>query len=138
MAFSSITWFSERMFPAIRRFLEFAERVRDTTWEIFANQDVPFEDVIKSRKADGTLCPEPFFHINFNCYRAYGGSSNYVLEPAKIQVVPIPSISQGAFYRLNFFMVERESGWRSVHRLQHRTITAASLRCGCLKDFRSS
>jgi non-ribosomal peptide synthetase component F/thioesterase domain-containing protein/acyl carrier protein len=93
-------------------FLELAERVRDTSWEIFANQDVPFEDVIKSLEADGYACPEPFFNVNFNCYRAYGGSSNYVLEPSKVQVVPIPSISQGALYRLNLFMVERESGWR--------------------------
>lgn len=93
-------------------FLELAERVRDTTWEIFANQDVAFEDVIKAREADGDSCPEPFFYVNFNCYRAYGGSSNYVLEPSNTQVVPIPSISQGALYRLNFFMVERESGWR--------------------------
>jgi non-ribosomal peptide synthetase component F/thioesterase domain-containing protein len=93
-------------------FPELAERVRDTTWEIFANQDVAFEDVIKARKVDGETCPEPFVHVNFNCYRAYGGSSNYVLEPANIHVVPIPSISQGALYRLNFFMVERESGWR--------------------------
>jgi non-ribosomal peptide synthetase component F/thioesterase domain-containing protein len=93
-------------------FLELAERVRDTTWEIFANQDVAFEDVLKARKADGDSCPEPFVHVNFNCYRAYGGNSNYVLEPSKIHVVPIPSISQGALYRLNFFMIERESGWR--------------------------
>src|SRR5258706_4332348 len=94
------------------RFPELVERVRDTTWEIFANQDVAFEYVIKARKADGDSCPEPFVHVNFNCYRAYGGNSNYVLEPANIHVVPIPSISQGALYRLNFFMVERESGWR--------------------------
>lgn len=94
------------------QFLELAERVRDTTWEIFANQDVAFEDVVNARKADGDPCPEPFVHVNFNCYRAYGGSSNYVLEPGNIHVAPIPSISQGALYRLNFFMVERESGWR--------------------------
>src|ERR1700730_14039510 len=94
------------------RFVDLAERVRDTTLEIFANQDVAFEDVIEARKADGDSCPEPFSHVNFNCYRAFGGSSNYVLEPSKVQVVPIPSISQGALYRLNFFMVERESGWR--------------------------
>lgn len=94
------------------RFLDLEERVRDTTLEIFANQDVPFEDVIKALKADGNLCPDPFVFVNFNCYRAHGGSSNYVLEPSKVHVAPIPSISQGALYRLNFFMVERESGWR--------------------------
>jgi non-ribosomal peptide synthetase component F/thioesterase domain-containing protein len=99
------------------RFSELADRVRDTTLEVFANQDVPFEDVIAARKAaarkvDGQSCPEPFVHVNFNCYRAFGGSSNFVLQPSKVDVVPIPSISQGALYRLNFFMVERESGWR--------------------------
>ncbi|MGJ4940736.1 condensation domain-containing protein [Bradyrhizobium sp. HKCCYLS1011] len=94
------------------RFIDLADRVRDAMLEIFANQDVPFEDVIKARAADRDIDPEPFFVVNFNCYRAYGGSSNSVIEPAKIQVTPIPSISQGALYRLNFFMVERESGWR--------------------------
>jgi non-ribosomal peptide synthetase component F/thioesterase domain-containing protein/aryl carrier-like protein len=94
------------------RFWEFAERVRDTTWEILANQDVAFEDVIKARKSDGDPCPEPFMHVNFNCYRAFGGNSNFVLGTPGIHVVPIPSISQGALHRLNFFMVERESGWR--------------------------
>jgi non-ribosomal peptide synthetase component F/thioesterase domain-containing protein len=93
-------------------FVELAERVRDTTWEIFANQDFAFENFIEARKADGDPCPEPLVHVNFNCYRAYGGNSNCVLQPSKIQVVPIPSISQGALYRLSFFMVERESGWR--------------------------
>jgi non-ribosomal peptide synthetase component F/thioesterase domain-containing protein len=93
-------------------FLELAERVRDTTLEIFANQDVAFEDVVKARMADGDPCPEPLAYVNFNCYRAYGGSSNCVLEPSKLHMAAIPSISQGALYRLNFFMVERESGWR--------------------------
>ena len=94
------------------RFLDLEERVRDTTLEIFANQDVPFEDVIKALDAAGDVSPDPFVLVNFNCYRAHGGSSNYTLEPSKVQVAPIPSISQGALYRLNFFMVERESGWR--------------------------
>lgn len=92
------------------QFVTLAERVRDTTWEVIANQDVPFEEVIKARGADGMLGQVPF--VNFNCYRAYGGSSNFALEPSNIQVVPVPSISQGALYRLNFFMIERESGWR--------------------------
>lgn len=94
------------------RFLDLEERVRDTTLEIFANQDVPFEDVIEALQAAGNVAPDPFVLVNFNCYRAHGGSSNYTLEPSKVRVTPIPSISQGALYRLNFFMVERESGWR--------------------------
>lgn len=94
------------------QFFELAGRVRDTTLEIFANQDVAFEDVIKARRADDISCPEPFAFVNFNCYRAYGGNSNFVLKPSNVQMAPIPSVSQGALYKLNFFMVERESGWR--------------------------
>jgi non-ribosomal peptide synthetase component F/thioesterase domain-containing protein len=116
-------------------FLELAERIRDTTWEIFANQDVAFEDVIKAREAEGDSCPEPFVHVNFNCYRAYGGNSNFVLEPSKIQVMPVPSISQGALYRLNFFMVERESGWRlSVE--YNRSYYSRQLALQMLENFR--
>lgn len=116
-------------------FPELAERVRDTTWEIFANQDVAFEDVIKARQADGESCPEPFIHVNFNCYRAYGGNSNFFLEPSKIQVVPVPSISQGALYRLNFFMIERESGWRlSVD--YNKDYYSREFALQLLKDFR--
>jgi non-ribosomal peptide synthetase component F/thioesterase domain-containing protein len=94
------------------RFVELAERVRDTTLEIFANQDVPFEDVLKSLRAEQADCPEPFVDINFNCYRAFGRDADPFLRPSNVRVTPVPSIAQGALYRLNFFMVERESGWR--------------------------
>ena len=116
-------------------FSELAERVRETTWEIFANQEVPFEQAIQALEAEGKSCPEPFFSINFNCYRAYGGSSNFVLEPSKVEVVPIPSFSQGALYRLNVFMIERESGWRlSIDYNADRYTRPFALRI--LEDFR--
>jgi non-ribosomal peptide synthetase component F/thioesterase domain-containing protein len=94
------------------RLVELAERVRDTTFDIFANQDIPFEDVLKSLRAEQGNCPEPFVDINFNCYRAFGQDADPFLGPSGIRVTPVPSIAQGALYRLNFFMVERESGWR--------------------------
>jgi len=70
---------------------------------------VEFEDVIDERKADGEDSPSPFFLVNFDWY---GKSSGYVLKPSQIEMVSIPSISQGAFCKLNFFVVERENGWR--------------------------
>lgn len=94
------------------RFEELAERVRDTTFEIFANQDIAFEDVLKSLRAEDVDCPEPFVHVNFNCYRAFGEGTDPLLAPPNVRLTPVPSIAQGALYRLNFFMVERESGWR--------------------------
>lgn len=93
-------------------FEELAERVRDTTLEIFANQDIAFEDVLESMAAEGIELPEPFAQINFNCYRAFGAGADPLLGPLQVRVTPVPSIAQGALYRLNFFMVERESGWR--------------------------
>ena len=94
------------------QFTELAKRVRETTWEVLANQDVAFEDVIKVRNEDGDPCPDPFCHVNFNCYRAYGGSSNFEFAHSGVRVIPIPSPSPGAMYSLYFFMVERETGWR--------------------------
>jgi non-ribosomal peptide synthetase component F/thioesterase domain-containing protein len=90
-------------------FREFEERVRNTVWEMFANQDLAFEDVIDARKTDGDICPDPFFLVNFDWY---GKSAGYVLKPSQIELVSIPSISQDAFCKLNFFVVERENGWR--------------------------
>src|SRR5215510_4906007 len=91
-------------------FAEFLQSVRDAVWEAMANQDVAFERVIEaiSLRDDPD---EPAIVINFNCYRAYGGSSDFQLAPNGPRVVPIPSKSQGALYDLNFFMVEREAGW---------------------------
>lgn len=94
------------------RFEELADRVRDTTLDIFANQDVAFEDVLESIRAEGVDCPQPFVHVNFNCYRAFGEGADPCLGPSKVRMTPVPSIAQGALYRLNFFMIERESGWR--------------------------
>lgn len=92
-------------------FPKLLERVQDTAWQIFANQDVPFENVVSRLEATDAPCPIPFSVINFNCYRAYGGSSDFVLDPG-VRVSPMPSKSQGALYDLNLFMVERETGWR--------------------------
>jgi non-ribosomal peptide synthetase component F/thioesterase domain-containing protein len=93
-------------------FPEFAVRVKDAALEAFANQDVPFENVLKSLSSDHKSAPEPFHVVNFICQREYARASTFVFEFAGIRMSTMPSKSQGALYDLNFFMVEREAGWR--------------------------
>jgi non-ribosomal peptide synthetase component F/thioesterase domain-containing protein/acyl carrier protein len=93
-------------------FPEFATKVRDTVLEAFANQDVPFEYVVKTVRSGQLLQVEPFFVVNFICQREYARAATFVFEFAGIRMSTMPSKSQGALYELNFFMVEREVGWR--------------------------
>jgi non-ribosomal peptide synthetase component F/thioesterase domain-containing protein len=93
-------------------FVDFEKRVRDTVWEAFANQDIPFENVLKALKPGDDAFREPFFRINFICQREYARASEFVFEFAGTRMSTMPSKSQGALYDLNFFMVEREAGWR--------------------------
>ncbi len=93
-------------------FVDFAKRVRDTVWDAFANQDVPFENVVRAMQPGANSFNEPFFLLNFICQREYARASEFVFEFAGIKMSTMPSKSQGALYDLNFFMVEREAGWR--------------------------
>ena len=117
-------------------FGELEASVRDMVWEGLANQEVPFERVIDSLASADKETPEPFCTINFVCQRAFGGSSNLEFESCGIKAIPMPSKTQGALYDLNFFMIERESGWRLSLEFNtdlYRNDTAEQL----LNDFRS-
>jgi condensation domain-containing protein len=93
-------------------FPEFVAQVRDTVWEAFANQDVPFGNVVKEARGSPESQSDPFFFVNFICQREYARAATFVFEFAGIRMSTMPSKSQGALYDLNFFMVEREVGWR--------------------------
>ena len=116
-------------------FADFAKRVRDTVWDAFANQDVPFENVVEALQPGAGTFGEPFFLINFICQREYARASEFVFEFAGIKMSTMPSKSQGALYDLNFFMVEREAGWRlsvEYNTDLYRGATARQM----LQDFR--
>jgi non-ribosomal peptide synthetase component F/thioesterase domain-containing protein/aryl carrier-like protein len=117
-------------------FSELLSLVRDTVMEGFANQEVPFEHIVKSLTVSGQPAPEPFYVINFICQRAFGGSSRSVFGSTGVQATPIPSVPQGALHDLNFFMIEREDGWRISLEFNtdlYRASTAQHL----LDDFRA-
>jgi non-ribosomal peptide synthetase component F/thioesterase domain-containing protein len=92
-------------------FSAFLERVRESVWEALANQDAPFDDVIRT-VAPSAAVTDDLFSINFVCQREYGrnGPSNFALD--NVMMTTLPSKSQGALYDLNFFLVEREARWR--------------------------
>lgn len=93
-------------------FVDFAKRVRETVWDAFANQDVPFENVVQALETGANGFNDQFFLLNFICQREYARASEFVFEFAGIRMSTMPSKSQGALYDLNFFLVEREAGWR--------------------------
>ena len=93
-------------------FADLALRVRDTVWDAFANQDVPFEEIVKEVAGERGPLADAFYVVNYICQREYARASTFVFEFAGLRMSTMPSKSQGALYDLNFFMVEREAGWR--------------------------
>jgi len=93
-------------------FADLALRVRDTVWDAFANQDVPFEEVVREVAGERGSLADAFYVVNYICQREYARASTFVFEFAGLRMSTLPSKSQGALYDLNFFMVEREAGWR--------------------------
>ena len=97
-------------------FAALASRVRERVFKTVAHQDTPFELVIEALRAEAGRedrpWRDPFFTVNFNCYRAYGGAANLMPDCGGLHLTPIPSVSQGALYDLNFFLIERDGRWR--------------------------
>jgi non-ribosomal peptide synthetase component F/thioesterase domain-containing protein len=92
-------------------FRSFIEQLREIVWEALANQDAPFDEVLKAIAAPDQPTAS-LFPINFVCQKEYGrnGPSSFTFDG--ITMTTLPSKSQGALYDLNFFLVEREIGWR--------------------------
>ncbi len=91
-------------------FAELVTVVGDTVLEAFANQEVPFEEVVGA--IPPAERPDPFYLVSFSCQREYAHASTFEFEFSGIRMSSLPSKSQGALYDLNFFVVERAVGWR--------------------------
>jgi non-ribosomal peptide synthetase component F/thioesterase domain-containing protein len=94
------------------RMASFIGRVRESLWEAIANQDAPFGEVLDSLALAESAAIEQPFNINFVCQREYGRNGPSHFEFDGVKLTTMPSKSQGALYDLNFFLVEREIGWR--------------------------
>lgn len=89
-------------------FTQLLDRVRGTVVDALANQDVPFDRVLDAAHPPRHPDRHPLFQVNLIHQRAF-------LKPhrvAGLSIRPVPSISPGALYDLNFIMVERGEGWR--------------------------
>jgi amino acid adenylation domain-containing protein len=89
-------------------FREFARQVSETVIQAAANQDVPYETVLRSIVEDARIGKDRLFYVNFIYQRSFIENIKF----ADIQLIDLPSRSPGAPYDLNFFMVERPEGWR--------------------------
>jgi thioesterase domain-containing protein len=90
-------------------FVELLGRVRETVQQAFANQDVPFERVVDAVQPKRDPGRHPLFQINFLYQRDFVQP----FQASGLGLTAIPSLSPGAIYDLNFFLVERAEGWRA-------------------------
>ncbi len=99
-------------------FADLVAQVRERVWESLANQDIPYETVIHAMEGEA-VNPNDLYRVNFVCQREYGRGGPFLFELNGTRLTTLPSKSQGALYDLNFFLVEREAGWRLS--LEYRT-----------------
>lgn len=90
-------------------FVELLDRVRETVLAALAHQDVPFERVVEAVQAKRHPGRHPLFLVNFLYQRDFVRP----FEASGLTLMPIPSVSPGAIYDINFFMVERAEGLRA-------------------------
>lgn len=90
-------------------FADLVKGVGETVMEAFDYQHIPFErlvEIISPKKAPPR---HPLFQVNFIFQRDFVRP----WERGGITMTPIPSKATGTFVDLNFFLVEREDGWRA-------------------------
>ncbi len=91
------------------RFEELVERVRQVVMDGFDYQQFPFERLMGAIRPAESPMRHPPFQVNFIFQRDF-------VKPwrrAGVTMTPIPSKATGTFVDLNFFLVERENGWRA-------------------------
>ena len=90
--------------PSFDRLLR---QVRDTALEAVANQDLPFEHLVRELRPERDAGRNPLFQVNYTHQRSFSQPIHF----AGIEMIPLPSSSPGAIFDLNFFTAERADGW---------------------------
>ncbi len=91
------------------RFDELVGKVQNVVIDGFKYQHVPFERLMEVIRPKQAPSRHPPFQANFIFQRDF-------VRPWKragVTMTPIPSKATGTFVDLNFFLVEREDGWRA-------------------------
>jgi amino acid adenylation domain-containing protein len=87
---------------------ELSEQVSRVVLEAFEHQLMPLEKLIEIVKPPRDPSRNPLFSINFIFQRSFIQNA----PAGSFELIDVPSVSAGAMYDLNFFMVERAEGWR--------------------------
>ncbi len=82
---------------------------QESILEAFTHQDTPFEKLMEEIKPKAVGKRQPPLPVNFILQRDFVKPWN----KAGLRLTAIPSKSAGVFVDVNFFLVERESGWRA-------------------------
>jgi thioesterase domain-containing protein/acyl carrier protein len=90
-------------------FDDLLDRVRQVVLEGFEYQNVPFERLMGAIRPARSPSRHPPFQVNFIFQRDFV----HPWRRAGVSLKPIPSKATGTFVDLNFFLVEREDGWRA-------------------------
>lgn len=89
-------------------FAEHLRQVRDTVRNALAHQRLPIDNVVSILRPRREAGRDPLFSVNFILQRSFIANAAY----GGMALTDLPSVSSGALYDLNFFMVERADGWR--------------------------
>ncbi len=89
-------------------FRELLRRVRGAVTEAMANQDVPYDHVVKAVAPERDLGRNPLTQVNFTHQRSFIPNRTF----AGIELIDMPSCSYGTLFDLHVFTVEREGQWR--------------------------
>jgi amino acid adenylation domain-containing protein len=89
-------------------FTDLLGRVRDTVAEALAHAQMPIQQLVELLKPPRDPSRNPLFSVNFIFQRSFIANADY----GDWTLTDIPSVTPGAIYDLNFFMVERPDGWR--------------------------
>ena len=89
-------------------FTALLERVRETVEQALAHAQMPIQHLVELLKPPRDPSRNALFSVNFIFQRSFITNAGY----GDWALTDLPSVSPGAIYDLNFFMVERPDGWR--------------------------
>ncbi len=107
------------------------DHVRAVVHGALDNQRMPIEHVVSMLRPLRDLSRNPLFSVNFILQRSFIENATY----GDVSLVDMPSVTAGALYDLNFFMVERPDGWRVSCEYNVDLFDAATV-TGLLEAFR--
>lgn len=94
--------------PAQATFGDHVTSVRETVAAAIDHQKMPFNKLVETLNPPRDSARNPLVSVNFNLQKAFLEDRTY----GTFDLVGAPSLSPGAIYDLNFFMVGRPDGWR--------------------------